>query len=315
MFRYRDAQGRTQQLPDEAALRAAIADGRVQPTTPMAADDESWTVASRHAAYQRNMTPAPAASSKVRARPTRRQVRWAVAAVLLVALIGWIRFNGARRDYIRMAAAMEWIGHGQPVPLNLLAVAPRGQRAKTLWVVMTASTDAMQRLEAAQRERDIMETPREWLEPSHIMRPSAHERIPRYLQSMISYHNLYADSVGPITEEALRRRAELAGLSDGRLEALIADTRAGADETRRYFQARAAWAEQGLRVHEALLNAERAGGVTIRGTQMTFAGRYSQGAYEAAVRRLAELEDEMNSLEAQMQRSTMEDVARLTGGR
>lgn len=312
MFRYLDAQGRQRELANEAELEAAIADGRVKAATPFTQDDQQWTIASRHPAFQRySKTTRPPTSTADSGEYS--QLKRTAVATVGVLLIIFVVQSAARREQKKMMTALTDQMAGKPNPASILTNPPRWQRAKTVWVVMRASKDAEEHMIEALRSQGLAGAPPEWMAPHYLRRPSSYPHIGRYFEALDRFYVVYADSLLPITIAALRRRATEAELKDRNLNGLILDVRRTEEETRTYFSAQSQWASQGSRIHNILLSAERNGGVRARGDEVEFANEFLARTYDAAAAQMERLEARIDTLEKRMQENNRKDLEKLAG--
>jgi hypothetical protein len=230
----------------------------------------------------------------------------------VLALLGGIYTRmGDGRERDELIAAASVMAEGRPLPASILSTPPKTRAAKPLWVVLTASHDAEQEMMDAQRRYGVLDLPADWMQSRYLRQASAYPHVAAYFDASRRFHDIYRDSLIPITERALRRRAADVKLSEKDLNALIAEARATADEATTYFAALSQWASEGARLHGILVAAER-GRIYVRGQDVTLEQPYSQRMFDSSMQRLAQLEARIDTLEQHIQQNSHNDLARLT---
>jgi hypothetical protein len=313
MFRFKDDRGLGHVLADMDELRAAIADGRVRPGTPFAEDEGSWTIARRHPAYQEAAAAAgPGKADRVglvgggfdwgsfaRAATVRYGAVALVALATVVAMRGQRVTPAEREQYIR---ALTVLVEEQEMPAGL-EVPPKAKPLRATWAVMRAIRDVNEHMDRTQAsfgfDDDI---PKTWLSNDHIRRPRAHPEIPVHWAAMGRFHQVYADSVLPLTEKALRARGAEAGIGRRELDQLLADMRSSVQSSIEVHRTSLALSWAAVELHNMLVSQDGHVSIDYRGN-LTFQNdrivgyyRRTAGAVDSLVARLDSLESA--SLEA-----------------
>ena len=308
MYRYKDQQGRTQELADEYELRAAIADGRIHGATPFASGDERWTIASRHPAFQQLQQGGASATKSAGASAAGWQ-RYALAALPLVmfAAVAYGKVDRRLDERDRMVEALATLNKTGNVSPAILESPPRGRAAKQVWVYLAASHDVHQTMLDARHRFGVDNEPADFLEPHYIVRPTAYPQVKEYFNTLERFYITYTDSLGGISERTMTARAAEAKLSDADLERMVRDASGASETFANAMRANVAWAVQARRVHDVLVSAQ-ASGVSVSGERVMFTEPVAQRMFDAAVRRLADIETRVDSLQQDLARRAQADV-------
>ena len=311
MYRYKDQQGRTQQLADEHELSEAITDGRVQAATPFAQDEERWTTAARHPAYQQ-LTAVGAAAAQAAAPASStgwQRYGFVVLGLLVMGAVVYGKADRRMQERDRMMETVVAFNEGQEIPPAVLAKPPEGRAAKQIWVFVTGMHDLQQAIVDVQRTYGVERAPDVWLSPTYVRRASAHPQVAAYFDSLERFYSTYDDSLPALMRRVLTARAQTANLRTSDLARLLRSVEGAADPYEQVARTGSRWAREASRVHDILVAAE-ASGVVMRNDEVVFTQPGRQVMFDAAVDRMLSLEAELEALQRAAAQKAAEDLAR-----
>lgn len=296
MYRYRDARGMTRTVADADALRAAISGGLIPPGSPFAGEDGSWTVASRHPAYQ-----AAAKQAKPRGPTFANSPAGRLGAVALVAVVTFVAFkdrNVSPAEAERYLGALAAMVEAETVPPEL-AVPPTARSLRESWVILHATRDVMSQMDATQARLGFADEPPDaWLTQAYVLDARDYPEVAEHWIAVARFHQVYRDSIVPLTEAATRRHAATAGIDGDDLEDLVDEFRTVLRPTLDLYRAAQNMAGAAHRLHRwltsvhFLISGDQNGGLVFVNQRMVDSYEKQLSLYEAFL-------DEMDSIAAE----------------
>lgn len=326
MYRFRDVRGLTRNLADAEELRTAIINGEIRPGSPFADEEGAWTVASMHPAYQeaaKGVKPAKVGGAGGANGGGRGVggVDWGrlgnsavgrlgmVALVTVAALVAFKDQHVSPAERDRFLRDLTVMVEQEDVPLAMQEP-PAAKALQPAWAIMSGVRDVLRHMDETQARLGFTDDgPPSWMTNHHVIYPRQHPEVEAHWTAVQRFHEIYRDSLMPLTEAAVRKHAERAGIRGRRLDGLSADL-----EPMR----------ANIFIHETGVEMARAG-LTLHNLLIRFAGRtsidysgdlvfedpYSADYYSAAADKFDILLARMDSLEMAGTTQAAENLAKL----
>lgn len=308
MFRYRDAHGIEKRLVNEAELRNAIQDGRVQASTPLRlAEQGEWAVAARHPVYRsagkRRLgrgRGAGAARDTLTELVRSPRVRWgALVGLVLLGGAGFAldvvsdrRLAEQRREY---ATAMLGFAEGRVPAVELLAEpapASKDPALRTLWVRLQVAHAIWQSMESAQGAFGVrgFHPPDGWMTDEYVMDARAFPAVAAHWAGYLAWDREWRRGAAQLLNRENARRAAEAELTERQTFELIDPQQPGLSAIGWDLELRRQFAAEAHALHTTLV--ESRGNAFIDDGKWWFADTRTQRAYaehSANLRRLGAL--------------------------